>query len=162
MRLNILAEVLAALFLLAICGIVFQQVATSFVEQGIDGGTPYDDAASYPRGVAVVMLGLLAFTLLRALGARRMADRMDPRMLWRPVVLLLIFAGYLVGLTVVGYTIATPPALFVMMKVAGARQNLRTLIIALVTTLVVGLLFQGGLKVVLPRGWINWNLDTLW
>ena len=161
-----LADLLAALFLAAICAVVFQQIATSFVEQGMAGGTPYDDAASYPRAVAVLVLGLIVAALVQATLGRR-ADDQDPApvrraALIRPTALVAAFALYLVGLGLVGYALATPPAVFAMMKVAGARRNGRAALVSIAAMLVTAILFEEGLNVVLPGGAINWNLHWLW
>ena len=161
-----LADLLAALFLAAICGIVFQQIATSFVRQGMAGGTPYDDAASYPRAVAVVVLALLVVALVQAFGRRDDAipDEAPPRwaVLVRPAALVAVFALYLAGLGLVGYSLATPPAVYAMMKVAGARRNGRVALVAVASMLATAIMFEEGLNVVLPGGAINWNLHWLW
>lgn len=161
-----LADLLAALFLAAICAVVFQQIATSFVEQGMAGGTPYDDAASYPRAVAVLVLGLLAAALAQATLGRRVDDPDPAPVRWaaliRPAALVAAFALYLVGLSLIGYSLATPPAVFAMMKVAGARRNGRAALVSIAAMLVTAILFEEGLNVVLPGGAINWNLHWLW
>ena len=53
------AEYLVIIFFLMVIGIVFQQIATSMTEQGIASGTPYDNAAAYPRAVAILAGALL-------------------------------------------------------------------------------------------------------
>ena len=158
------ADLLAALFLVAICGTVFQQIATSFVEQGMAGGTPYDDAASYPRAVAVVVLGLLVVALAQALVRRDVEARrhVSWTTLIRPTALVVAFGFYLLGLGLVGYSLATPPAVFAMMKIAGARGNARAAVISVAAMLMTAILFEEGLNVVLPGGAINWNLFWLW
>lgn len=160
-----LADLLAVLFLAAVCGVVFQQIATSFVEQGMAGGTPYDDAASYPRAVAIVVLALLAVALAQAFGRRPEASGEAPprwAALARPAALIATFALYLAGLGLVGYSLATPPAVYAMMKIAGARRDGRAIVVAVAAMLATAILFEEGLKVVLPGGAINWNLHWLW
>ncbi|WP_308918047.1 tripartite tricarboxylate transporter TctB family protein [Jannaschia sp. LMIT008] len=158
------ADLLAALFLVAICGTVFQQIATSFVDQGMAGGTPYDDAASYPRAVAIVVLVLLVVALTQTALRRDVdAGRHVPwTTLVRPAALVGAFGHYLLGLGLVGYSLATPPAVFAMMKIAGARRNGRAALISIAAMLVTAILFEERLNVVLPGGAINWNLFWLW
>ena len=57
------AEWLAALFFSVVIAIVFYEIATSMTEQGIASGGPYDNAAAYPRAVAIVIGALLALVL---------------------------------------------------------------------------------------------------
>ena len=65
-------ETIAVVFLSMVVAVVFQQIYTSLAEQGISTGGPYDNAAAYPRGVAILMAFLLPsksvfFALLTAL-----------------------------------------------------------------------------------------------
>ena len=165
-----LADLLAALFLIAICVAVFQQIATSFAKQGIAGGTPYDDAASYPRAVSITIMALLGISIAQKWrrtkragegeGAR--AEPLDVAALVRPAALVGMFALYLVGLGLVGYSLATPPMVFAMMKLCGARATGRAGAVAVCATLLTAIVFEEGLNVVLPGGAINWNLHWLW
>ena len=102
-----LADLFAALFLAAICGIVFQQIATSFVKQGMAGGTPCDDAASYPRAVAVTVLAPLVVAMIQAFGRHGDATSEEAQPQWaalvRPAALLAAFAFYLARLVLVGH-----------------------------------------------------------
>ncbi len=50
--------VLVVIFFMGIAGIAFWQIATSFAEQGADSGTPFDNAAMFPRLVAAFLVGL--------------------------------------------------------------------------------------------------------
>ncbi|MGI9435573.1 MAG: tripartite tricarboxylate transporter TctB family protein, partial [Geminicoccaceae bacterium] len=52
------AEWLVALFFLGVIAIVFYEIATAMTEQGIASGGPYDNAAAYPRAVAIA-IGIL-------------------------------------------------------------------------------------------------------
>ena len=55
---------LVALFFAVIIALVFQQIATSMTEQGIASGGPYDNAASYPRAIAIIIGVLIALQLV--------------------------------------------------------------------------------------------------
>ena len=43
-------------FFLAVVVIVFWQIETDFADQGIASGGPYDNAASFPRSIALRLL----------------------------------------------------------------------------------------------------------
>ena len=53
------ADYLCIIIFLLVIATVFQQIATSMTEQGIASGGPYDNAASYPRSLAIIIGFLL-------------------------------------------------------------------------------------------------------
>ena len=103
-------------FFAVIVAVVFQQIHTSMAEQGIASGGPYDNAASYPRGVAiaitVLVVGQLVVDALRARRGKQAESHAKLADLKRPALLLVIFAFYLNVLTELGYHLATPPMVF--------------------------------------------------
>ena len=63
------AEWLVALFFSVVIAVVFYEIATSMTEQGIASGGPYDNAAAYPRAVAIV-IGIFIVLVLTLWTAR--------------------------------------------------------------------------------------------
>ena len=57
-------ELLAIIFFTIVVAVVFQQIFTSLTEQGIAAGGPYDNAAAYPRAVAILIGTLVLVRLL--------------------------------------------------------------------------------------------------
>jgi len=120
-----LAEWLGLAFFAGLGALVFQQIATSMAEQGIASGGPYDNAASYPRNVAILMLALLAIQLVRDLLLARgeePAEAATHAGLRRAVGLLAVFAVYLVCLNWFGYHLSTAPMAAAVMFLCGARN----------------------------------------
>ena len=99
-------------FLLAVIVIVFWQIETDFEEQGIASGGPYDNAASYPRGIAIFIGILLALQFVVELlkgNPRSRSEEIQVPDLSRAALMLVVFAVYLMVLTTVGYHLATAP-----------------------------------------------------
>lgn len=139
-----------------IVGTVFQQIRTSFVEQGIASGGPYDNAASYPRTVAVfIVVCLIAQYLLPELpeeDAGDIPDQIDRSDIIRAGALLGIFLAYLFGMSLFGYHLATPAMIFSIMLLCGERRWVFVIAVSLASSLVVSFVFEKLLHVVLPGG----------
>lgn len=156
------AEWLTAVLFLCVVALVFQQIATDMTDQGIASGGPYDNAAAYPQIIAIV-LGVL--TLAQA-GVQLLApdDPSDektgatPRQLMRPAALVIIFAAYLGALGYVGYHIATPVMLAVLMMLCGIRRPLAIVVPAVLISVAFAYVFEAWLKIVLPGGFLNLNI----
>jgi putative tricarboxylic transport membrane protein len=153
------ANWLVVVFFVALIAVVFQQVFTDMVEQGIASGGPYDNAAAYPEAVAVLIgvmiaaqAGILLFRREPSEGAVSLQDAR------RPAGLIAIFGLYLALLGVLGYHLTTAPMLAAIMVLCGLRRP--TVIIASALAVAFGLayFFEVYLKVVLPGGIFRLNI----
>lgn len=153
---------LVALFFGALVAIVFQQIHTSMAEQGIATGSPYDNAAEYPRIIAI-LIGLMVIiqTILTTFGSGKQNDaseRVQVAELKRPAYLMLIFAVYLGLLGGLGYHLTTAPMIFAVMLLCGVRFSLIAISIALLISFSLAYAFEVYLKVVLPGGIFGLNI----
>ena len=156
---------LAALgFLLAVIVTVFWQIGTDLKEQGIASGGPYDNAASYPRIIAVFVGVLLILQLGIELfkdkaEAPRTAD-IQPSDLSRAGMMLVLFAIYLMVLTTIGYHLATAPMICAIMWICGMRNVLKMVLSSIAIATGFAFVFEVFLNVVLPLG--IWNIFIPW
>ncbi|MGH1478659.1 MAG: tripartite tricarboxylate transporter TctB family protein [Geminicoccales bacterium] len=152
------AEWLVALFFSVVIAIVFYEIATSMTEQGIASGGPYDNAAAYPRAVAIIIGILIVLVLAMDRAPAGEGDALTIRDLRRPALLLLIFAIYLWALGYLGYHLATTPMLMAVMVLGGARSPVE--IVAASASVAFGLawFFEAFLKIVLPGGIFSLNV----
>lgn len=150
---------LVALFFAVIIALVFQQIATSMTEQGIASGGPYDNAASYPRAIAIIIGVLIALQLVseRITGAHQ-PEPLAPDAMRRAIGLLVIFAVYLSLLSWLGYHLAATPMVFAIMWISGGRNIGKLLIAALLMSFVFAYVFENFLNVVLPGGVFRLNI----
>lgn len=135
--------------------LVFQQIATSMTEQGIASGSPYDNAAAYPRAVAILIAILVAAqaAMTARRGNKAPGDAGQAASGGRgALVLVAIFAAYLLGLSLVGYHIATVLMVALVMFAGGERNPLSLAVFPVGLSLVVSYFFEAQLKVVLPGG----------
>ncbi|WP_159590409.1 tripartite tricarboxylate transporter TctB family protein [Chelativorans xinjiangense] len=153
------ANWLTVAVLLVIVGIVFQQIATDMVEQGIASGSPYDNAAAYPKAVAI-LLGGMALLQSILMFIRRAPDEppASAKQLRRPALLVLIFAVYLALLGWLGYHLTTVPMLAAVMLLCGMRRPMRILPQAIVISFGLAYFFEAYLKIVLPGGVFQLNI----
>jgi len=149
---------LVAAFFAIVVAIVFQQISTSMTEQGIASGGPYDNAASYPRAVAIVIIILIALQLVADQFMSEPASKSDAAEIKRPLALLLIFALYLGVLNWLGYHLTTSPMVFAIMLVCGARQFGKLIMAALAMSFGFAFIFEKFLNVVLPGGIFGLNI----
>ena len=155
-----IAECVVAMVFLAVVAIVFQQIATNMVDQGIASGGPYNNAASYPRALALAIAVLLAARLgLGVLRQRRgVPAQVDEETMmlgagvWRAAALLSLFALYLLGLGKLGYLASSVVLVTAVLWLCGERKPLLLLVIPLVVTFGLSFVFGGLVNVVLPRG----------
>lgn len=150
------------LFFIAIVAVVFQQILTSMTEQGIATGGPYDNAAAYPKAIAILIGFLIAIqtgiSLFRAESLREGNEEVSVAGLRRPILLLLIFGTYLALLGTLGYHLTTAPMLFGIMVLCGMRPAFSTAIASLLIAFVLAYAFEAYLKVVLPGGIFSFNI----
>ncbi|MEM7464352.1 MAG: tripartite tricarboxylate transporter TctB family protein [Pseudomonadota bacterium] len=153
---------LVILFLSVVIAVVFQQIFTSMTEQGIASGGPYDNAAAYPKLIAILIGVLIAlqFVLSQFRSAENESDEIFVNIadLRRPAVLLLIFAVYLTLLGILGYHLTTTPMIVSVMILCGMRFSWTTVGAALVISFVLAYAFEVYLKVVLPGGIFGLNI----
>jgi hypothetical protein len=152
------AEWLVVLFFSVLIAIVFYEIATSMTEQGIASGGPYDNAAAYPRAVAIVVGVLLVLVLIMGREPVGEGDAIAIRDLRRPALLLLIFAAYLFALGTLGYHLATTPMLAAVMILGGARSPLEIIGVSVVVAFGLAWFFEAFLKIVLPGGIFSLNI----
>lgn len=154
------AEYLAILFFVGVVAVVFQQVATSMAEQGIASGSPYDNAAAYPRAVAILVGFLLALQAAITWRAKASGAPVALEAAGRPIALLAIFAIYLFSLGWLGYHLSTPPMLMALLWLAGYRRPLMVILYGFAISFGAAFLFEVFLKIVLPGG--IWRLNIPW
>lgn len=152
---------LVIVFFAIIIAVVFQQIHTSMTEQGIATGGPYDNAAAYPRTIAI-LIGLLLMLQSAVNWFKGRSASTVPgfpiEQAYRPTALLGIFALYLGLLGVLGYHLTTTPMIIALLLVCGARASLRNLFIATLLAFALAYFFEAHLKVVLPGGIYGLNI----
>ena len=150
-------------FLFAVIVIVFWQIQTDFNQQGIASGGPYDNAASYPRTIAVSIGILLALQLaVTWFSGRSVAQPDEPGRpdLARAGMMLVVFAIYLATLTTAGYHLATAPMIAAIMWLCGMRNILKLAVTAIAIATGFAFVFEVFLNVVLPLG--IWDIFIPW
>ena len=150
---------LVTAFFAIIVAIVFQQINTSMHEQGIASGGPYDNAAAYPRTIAIIIAGLVIVQILiEFLSKHHKEINLEPDAYKRAFGLLIVFAIYLGCLGWLGYHLTTTPMVFAVMMICGARQFGRMLLAALFMSFGFAFVFEKFLNVVLPGGIFSLNI----
>ena len=156
-------NLLAIGFLFAVIVIVFWQIETDFKEQGIASGGPYDNAASYPRTIAIfigVLSGLQLVIELLSGRTKVVAADVEASGLGRAAALLVVFAVYLMVLTTVGYHLATAPMILLIMWICGMRNILKLVLASVAIATGFAFIFEVFLNVVLPLG--IWDIFIPW
>ena len=164
-------ELLAIIFFTTVVAVVFQQIFTSLTEQGIAAGGPYDNAAAYPRAVAILIGTLVLVRLLIIVFSNEGSDSNgEPKRrdyvetlvkignLTRPFCLLVIFAVYLGTLEHFGYHLTTIPMVVAIMLLCGMRNFVIMVVSAIGISLLLAFLFENFLNVVLPGGILHLNI----
>lgn len=156
-------------FLLVVIVTVFWQIGTDLKEQGIASGGPYDNAAAYPRTVAIfigVLLVLqLAIELLKEKAvsqkeALEAAENIQAPDLRRSGMMLAIFAVYVMVLTTIGYHLTTAPMICAIMWICGMRNTVKIAISSVAIATGFAFIFEVFLNVVLPLG--IWDIFIPW
>lgn len=155
------ADWLVIVGFVALIALVFQQIYTSMAEQGTASGGPYDNAAAYPRAVAILigimLLGQCIVQLMKSNKVSR-SEILTIRPLLRPFALLMIFGLYLWLLGVLGYHLTTTPFIILIMLLCGVRHPITLLLSGLLISFVFAFLFEYFLKIVLPGGIYHLNI----
>ncbi len=150
-------------FFLAVIVTAFWQIETDFKDQGIASGGPYDNAASFPRAIAIVIGVLLGLQLVVELlkgEVASLAEDFEPSDLGRAGMMLLFFAVYLMVLTTIGYHLATAAMIFAIMWICGMRNILKLGLASVAIATGFAFVFEVFLNVVLPLG--IWNIFIPW
>ncbi len=151
-------------FLASVVLIVFWQIETDMKEQGIASGGPYDNAASFPRTIAILVAVLLVAQLITDFLKKRTDTRAEEDLrasdLWRGGLMLVVFAVYLTILTTAGYHLATAPMIFAIMWICGSRRYLVLAVSSVAIATAFAFFFEVFLNVVLPLG--VWNIFIPW
>ncbi len=157
MRLNrYYAEWLSLVFFLALVAIVFQQINTDLAKQGIASGGPLQNAAFYPRGVAILIIGIVCVRIVQLTLEIKQNPAELPfknlRQLILPAVLIGLFGLYLFLLGVLGYHLTTTPFLFLVTYISGDRKIFYNILFSASVALLIAYLFENFLMLVLPGG----------
>jgi putative tricarboxylic transport membrane protein len=141
--------------LLVLAGLLYWQAGKVPVPPFVPIGPAF-----YPRAILVLLASLSLWLILEALirgGSARPATRAEGPTPNRRLVLLCfaIFAGYIAGLSLLGYLLST--GLFVLalswaMGPRSARELPKLLALAIGTTLATYMIFEKYLHVFLPQG----------
>lgn len=162
MRIWKMADWVVLIFFGAVVALVFQQISTSMVEQNIASGGPYNNSASYPRAVAVLISIFLPLALLTTrwekTGAEAITENLTRETLKRPLSVVIIFVVFLLALPVLGYHLAAPGMLMGVMFACGLRGLCQVLLPGLTIPLIFAYIFEVYLKIVLPGGWLGLNI----
>lgn len=154
------AELLAIAFFAIMIVVVFQQIATSMTEQGIASGSPYDNAAAYPKAVALFMGALLVLAGFATWRHASNATILSFGHMRCPAALIAIFGVYLFALGTLGYHLSTTPMLVAMLWFAGYRRPVSAVMYAICLSFGAAFVFEVFLKIVLPGG--IWHLNIPW
>ena len=154
------AEWLVVLFFSVLIAIVFYEIATSMTEQGIASGGPYDNAAAYPRAIAIFIGALVALQVVVNLFSNSNGSSLalSGEARFRAGGLLVVFAIYLGCLDWLGYHLTTTPMAIAVMWLCGGRNLGKLLLIALGMAFALALAFEKILNVVLPGGFFGLNI----
>ncbi len=143
--------------------VVFWQIYTDMTEAGIASGGPFDNAAAYPKALAIILALLVAVRIILKLSSKETQEEMNSSpfslsAIYRPLILLALFLLYLVGLKILGYHLATTPFLFVVLFLNGERKWVYMILFSLISSFTVAFAFEFLLNVVLPGGIFRLNI----
>lgn len=145
-------DVMMALIFLVPAIVVFQQSATSLTEQGVASGDVMNNAAMFPQLLAGLLgtLAIVQLVLTLRLPAK-ISEHKQPFMLGNSILVMIILAGYLLTLPILGYHIVTPILSFIILLLFKVKPVI-AVTVALLMSIVVALFFETALKVILPVG----------
>ncbi len=145
-----------------VIAVVFHQIYTTMMDAGIAKGGPYENAAAYPRAIAIIIgILLIIERLVRIIGTdpQRSGSRtLSLSQMKRPILLIIVLAAYLWALESLGYHLSTIPFLFLTMTVCGERKWLRMILVSIIIAFFMAFLFEVPLKIVLPGGFFQLNI----
>jgi hypothetical protein len=156
--------VAVVLAFLALAGLVFQQTATSFVEQGAARGGAMFNAAMFPELLAWCLILLAALQLAQILrgvtavgaapdaSAPAGAPPAEPGSLAKALICTALFVLYLFLLKPLGYHLTTPVFMLACYYVLGTRRLWLAILLALATSLAMSFVFEYWMNIILPVG----------
>ncbi|WP_447553033.1 tripartite tricarboxylate transporter TctB family protein [Vreelandella sp. EE22] len=132
---------------------IFWNSATSLAEQGVASGGPMQNAAMFPRGVAVIMTVLLVLNAARtALGRVSHPSAMTrSEGTLKAVSCTALFIAYLIFLPTLGFHLATPVLTAILFRLFGIGL-VGAITGGVALSLATAFIFEGVLNVVLPVG----------
>ncbi|WP_319529844.1 tripartite tricarboxylate transporter TctB family protein [uncultured Cohaesibacter sp.] len=158
------------MIMFGVVGLVFQQIATSFAEQGAASGDALSNAALFPRYVAlaiallgaVIGLQMMLGAASRDGGAEVPAEDEDDggskNLIAKELAVATLTVVYLLLITPLGFHITSFLVIGAMFYVLDARPLWKVLLVSAVLTLICSFVFEGLLKIVLPLGFMNFTL----
>ena len=155
------AETLFILLLVGAVLLVFYDVNTSMLEQGIAKGDPYQNAAAYPIVLSIILILCISLVIFRNLILYRNIEKTNLIFDLKHIQLFIIFCIYLIFLDMVGYHLLTPILLFITSFIYGERNWFITIIYSIIISLLIALIFEELLNVVLPVGVFEIALPVL-
>lgn len=154
------AETLFILLLVGAILLVFYDVNTSMVEQGIAKGDAYQNAAAYPIVLSIILILCISLVICRNLIFRNI-EKTNLIFDLKHIQLFIIFCIYLIFLDMIGYHLLTPILLFITSFIYGERNWFITIIYSIIISLLIALIFEELLNVVLPVGVFEIALPVL-
>mgnify|MGYP001289804136 CR=1 FL=1 len=154
------AETLFILLLVGAILLVFYDVNTSMVEQGIAKGDAYQNAAAYPIVLSIILILCISLVIFRNLIFRNI-EKTNLIFDLKHIQLFIIFCIYLIFLDMIGYHLLTPILLFITSFIYGERNWFITIIYSIIISLLIALIFEELLNVVLPVGVFEIALPVL-
>ena len=154
------AETLFILLLVGAIFLVFYDVNTSMVEQGIAKGDAYQNAAAYPIVLSIILILCISLVIFRNLIFKNI-EKTNLIFDLKHIQLFIIFCIYLIFLDMVGYHLLTPILLFITSFIYGERNWFITIIYSIIISLLIALIFEELLNVVLPVGVFEIALPVL-
>lgn len=155
-------EWLSLILFLAIVAIVFQQISTDLVKQGIAEGDPFHNAAFFPRAVCILIIAAVLIRVVTlTLQLRQetiVGDSVAAKDLRWPFMLVCLFGLYLLFLDLLGYHLATAPFIAIAMIICGDKKPIPTILYSVAVALLIAFLFEKYLKIVLPGGMFAINI----
>ena len=155
------AETLFILLLVGTVFLVFYDVNTSMVEQGIAKGDAYQNAAAYPIVLSIILILCISLLIFRNLILCRNIEKTNLIFDLKHIQLFIIFCIYLIFLDMIGYHLLTPILLFTTSFIYGERNWFITIIYSIIISLLIALIFEELLNVVLPVGVFEIALPVL-
>ncbi|PHQ60735.1 MAG: hypothetical protein COC08_06930 [Maribacter sp.] len=143
----------ALALLLTIPGLlVFQQSATSLVEQGAASGDAMSNSAMFPKIIATLLIGL---GIMQAIKAWRRKDSDNSQSAMpernRSILIIVFLAIYIISITWLGYHIVTPILCMSILLMFGVKPIIAAFV-GVCMSFFVALFFETLLNVILPVG----------
>ncbi|RPI04078.1 MAG: tripartite tricarboxylate transporter TctB family protein, partial [Zetaproteobacteria bacterium] len=144
-------DIVAALLLFPACLYVFYESGRWPILP--DMGNP----AWIPRGVAACLFGAACVLMVRALQGRAhtLPSRLEGTDRTRVLLAVSLTAGYVIAVERLGFIASTALYLLGFVMTLGERRWWRLAVFAAVVPVIAYLVFDAGLNVPLPRGWLR-------